>query len=228
MTSSGTFQARRTSVVGALLACMSIAATQHAQAHPHVWVNVETTVLYDAGKISGFQHRWTFDEMYTAMAIQGLDKNRDGVYSRDELAELAKINIDGLKEFEFFTYARVKEKSIKLNEPKDYYLEHKDGALALIFTLPLAEPVSAETEGFEFAVYDQTFFIAFDLVKENPIKLSEGAPPGCSAKIANAENDLADLQALNDAFAGALTAGDANQGMGLGYASTISLVCSKS
>jgi ABC-type uncharacterized transport system substrate-binding protein len=198
-----------------------------AVAHPHVWVSVETTVVYEAGKVAGFQHSWTFDDMYTAMAIQGLDKDQDGVYSREELAELAQVNIDGLKEFDFFTYARVRETPVALAAPKDYWLEHKDGVLSLHFTLPIAEPLPAETEGFEFAVYDQTFFIAFDLAKENPVRLSEGAPAGCRATVGNADKDLADLQRLNDAFGGQLTAGDANQGTGVGYASTISLSCAK-
>ncbi len=215
--------------VGVALALVAVAGLgRPAQAHPHVWVEVQTTVLYEAGMIAGFRHRWAFDDMYTAMAIQGLDTNRDGIYSREELAELAQINIDGLKEFEFFTYARVKEAPVKIAAPKDYYLEHKDGVLALIFTLPIEKPVPAETEGFEFAVYDQSFFIAFDLVKEQPVRLSDGAPPGCAARVGSAEKELAELQALNDAFAGALTAGDANEGMGLGYASTISLICTKS
>ena len=210
------------------LALASLAATPHpASAHPHVWVSVETTVLYDAGKVTGFKHRWTFDEMYTAMAIQGLDKNGDGVYAREELAELAQVNIDGLKDFDFFTYARIKEAPVKLAPPKDYWLEHKDGVLSLNFTIPITEPVPAETQGFEFAVYDQTFFIAFDLAKENPVRLSEGAPAGCSATVGNADKDLADLQRLNDAFGGQLTAGDANEGSGLGYASTIQLSCAK-
>lgn len=198
-----------------------------ASAHPHVWVSVETTVVYETGKLAGFQHRWTFDDMYTAMAVQGLDKNQDGVYSKEELAELAQVNLDGLKEFDFFTYARIKETPVKLAPPKDYWLEHKDGVLSLHFTLPLAEPVPAETEGFEFAVYDQTFFIAFDLAKDNPVRLSQGAPTGCAAKVGNSEKELADLQKLNDAFGGQLTAGNANQGMGLGYAATISLSCAK-
>jgi ABC-type uncharacterized transport system substrate-binding protein len=208
---------------------MGIAAllSSPAQAHPHVWVSVTTTVLYEDGKIAGFRHNWTFDDMYTAMAIQGLDKNGDGTYSREELAELAQVNIDGLKEFEFFTFARIKEAPIEMAAPKDYWLDHKDGVLTLNFTLPLVEPVPAETEGVEFAVYDQTFFIAFDLAKENPVRLSEGAPAGCAAKVGDAEKDLADLQRLNDAFGGQLTAGNANQGSGLGYASTIHLSCAK-
>jgi ABC-type uncharacterized transport system substrate-binding protein len=210
------------------LAAVSLAATPRpASAHPHVWVNVETTVLYDAGQVAGFKHRWTFDEMYTVMAIQGLDKNGDGIFTREELAELAQINIDGLKEFDFFTYARIKETPVKLAPPKDYWLEHKEGILSLNFTIPIAKPVPAETEGFEFAVYDQTFFIAFDLAKENPVRLSEGAPAGCSATVGHADKDLADLQRLNDAFGGQMTAGDANEGTGLGFASTIHLSCAK-
>src|SRR5689334_18733285 len=62
-----------------------------AAAHPHVWITVETTVLYANGAFTGLRHRWTFDEFYTAMAIEGLDKNNDGVYDREELAELAKV-----------------------------------------------------------------------------------------------------------------------------------------
>lgn len=211
-----------------VLCAVPFALAPHvASAHPHVWVNVETTVIYDAGKVAGFKHRWTFDDMYTAMAVQGLDKNGDGTYTRQELAELAQVNIDGLRDFDFFTYARIKETPVKLAPPKDYWLEHKDGVLSLNFTLPIAEPVPAETEGFEFAVYDQTFFIAFDLAKENPVRLSEGAPAGCSASIGNADKDLADLQKLNEAFGGQLTEGNANEGTGLGYASTVQLKCAK-
>lgn len=210
-----------------VLALFAGAAASPAVAHPHVWVNVTTTVLYEANKIAGFQHRWTFDDMYTAMAIQGLDKDQDGVYSKEELAELAQVNIDGLKEFDFFTYARLQEKPVPLAPPKDYYLEHKEGQLSLIFTLPLAEALPAESEGFEFAVYDQTFFIAFDLAKENPVRLSAGAPAGCAAKVGDSDKDLADLQRLNEAFGGQMTAGNANEGMGLGYATTVHLSCAK-
>lgn len=53
-----------------------------ARAHPHVWVNVETTVHYDKGTVTALHHKWFFDDMYTAMAVQGLNANGDGTYSR--------------------------------------------------------------------------------------------------------------------------------------------------
>lgn len=219
---------RRATAASALAFAACGLAVAPAAAHPHVWVNVETTVLYDAGKVTGFKHLWAFDDMYTAMAIQGLDKNKDGTYSREELAELAQVNIDGLKDFAFFTFAKHGDKPLALSPPKDYWLEHKDGLLSLHMTIPLTEALPAETEGLNFAVYDESFFIAFDLAKDNPIKLSEGAPPGCVAKVGGAEKDLEDLQKLNDAFAGQVTAGNANMGDGLGYATSVAITCSKS
>ena len=50
-----------------------LACALPAVAHPHVWVTVETTVLFEQGSISGFRHKWTFDEFYTSMAVQGLE-----------------------------------------------------------------------------------------------------------------------------------------------------------
>src|ERR1700682_4034432 len=91
--------------LGALAAVLACAAIDGpAQAHPHVWIFVETTVLYDKGTFTGLRHKWTFDEFYAATAIEGLDKNHDGKYDREELAELAKVNIDGLKDFAYFTF----------------------------------------------------------------------------------------------------------------------------
>lgn len=214
---------RRLLALGAALAWSAIPAA----AHPHVWVTVETTVLYEGGTITGLQHKWTFDDMYTAMAIQGLDTNGDGTYSREELAELAQVNIDGLREFGYFTVAKLGNAAVKTKPPVDYYLAYTDSLLSLHFTLPFEQPVPSEAPDFNFAVFDESFFIAFDFGKEDPVKLA-GAPSGCAANIGIPQNELEQLQALNESFGGQLTAGDANQGMGLGYAKTVTLGCKKS
>ncbi len=209
--------------------CAAIALwTVPAAAHPHVWVTVETTVLYEGGAITGLQHKWAFDDMYTAMAIQGLDANGDGIYSREELQELAQVNIDGLKEFGYFTVAKLGKAEIKVKPPVDHYLDYKDSVLSLHFTLPFEQPVLADAADFNFAVFDESFFIAFDFGADDPVKLSAGAPEGCHASIGIPENELAELQKLNESFGGQLTAGDQNAGMGLGYAKTVTLGCKKS
>jgi ABC-type uncharacterized transport system substrate-binding protein len=181
----------------ATLPCLGAAP---AAAHPHVWISVRTMLLYAPGGFTGLVQSWTFDQAYTSMAIEGLDKNKDGRYDREELAELAKVNIEGLKDFAYFTTARVQGQEIKFREPSDYWLEHKDGALSLHFNLPFTEPVAVEAKGLAYTVQDPTFFIAFDLAKTDPARLAPGAPAACKLIVGGAKGDD-NAAALSDAFA---------------------------
>ena len=57
---------------------------------------------------------WQFDEAFTAFAIQGLDADNDGKLSDDELAPLAKVNVDSLREYAFFTWLTAGEEDLRL------------------------------------------------------------------------------------------------------------------
>ncbi|MEM8743265.1 MAG: DUF1007 family protein [Pseudomonadota bacterium] len=183
-----------------------------AQAHPHVWVSTKTEVVYDKqGRVTGFKHRWTFDEVFSTYAAQGMDKNGDGKFDRAELAELAKVNITSLSEFDFFTFPKVGEKDVPLNPPKEgYYLSHEGGQLTLHFTLPLKTPLDARKNDFRFAIYDPTYFVAFSHAEKAPVTLARGAPRGCAASIEKPkplsaqETQLSDL---SEAFFNELGAG---------------------
>jgi ABC-type nickel/cobalt efflux system permease component RcnA/ABC-type uncharacterized transport system substrate-binding protein len=175
---------------GFAAAALVLGLSLQVQAHPHVWVTFETTLLYEQGAFTGLRHKWSFDEFYTAMAIEGLDKNKDGKYDRSELAELAKVNVEALKDFDYFTFPALAGQPLKVGAVRDYWLEHTDGVLSLHFTLPFASPVLSEAKGLTFSVQDPTYFIAFDLAKTaNPVRLGEGAPKGCALKIGTAEGD---------------------------------------
>ena len=113
-----------------------------AQAHPHVWITASSELIYAPdGSITGVRHAWTFDDMFSTYALQGIETKTKGVYSREELAPLAQTNVESLHEFGFFSFAKADGKKEKFQEPVDYYLEYKDGLLTLHFTLPLKTPV---------------------------------------------------------------------------------------
>ena len=182
--------------VGILMAFM-----RDASAHPHIWVTVETTVLYDKGTFTGLREKWTFDEYYTAYAIEGLDKNHDGIYDREELSELAKVNIEAMNEVGYFTYPVLGGQEVKLKPAQDYWLEHKNGALSLYFTVLFDQPILTEAESFGFAVEDPTFFIAFEPAKTDPVKFAGGAPKTCRAKLGRHRDDNNSDANLAKAFA---------------------------
>ena len=73
-----------------------VACVVSAQAHPHVWVTMHTELIYAPdGRVTGVRHAWAFDDMFSTFATQGLEKVRKkGKFTRDELAPLAKVNVE--------------------------------------------------------------------------------------------------------------------------------------
>ena len=175
----------RKRVLGTLAATVVACAAplSAALAHPHVWIVAEATVLYDKGTFTGIRQKWTFDEYYTATAIEGLDKNKDGKYDREELAELAKVNVDSLKDFAYFTFAKLAGQELTFAGVTDYWLEYTGGKLSLKFTLPFTQPVLTEAKGLTFSVNDPTYFIAFELANKDPVTLGKGAPKDCKVVV---------------------------------------------
>ncbi len=208
-----------------LMALMTAAALpQAARAHPHVWVTVETRVVFDdGGAITGFRHKWIFDEFYTAFALQGMDVNGDGIYDEQELEPLARTNIESLNEFDYFTFAWLGEEALPRRDPVDYRLEHRDGLLILDFTLPLVQPVPSSQAGrFRFKVYDPSFFVSFSLAGDKPVQLAGAAPAGCTTTIGDAPMASAGVQTLGEAFFDSL---DASMDWGAQFAQEVALRC---
>lgn len=171
-----------------------------AQAHPHVWIVAKSELVYAPdGTITGIRHSWTFDDMFSTYALQGLEQKTKGVYTREELAALAQTNVESLKEYAFFTFAKAgaagSQKKEKFNDPVDYYLEYKDAALTLHFTLPFKVPFKAAALALE--VFDPSYFIDFQLNAKDPVTLV-GAPATCKLVVQRPSDGSAQAQKMNE------------------------------
>jgi ABC-type uncharacterized transport system substrate-binding protein len=160
-----------------LVAALTVFAATAARAHPHVWVTMMSELVYAAdGSVTGVRHAWTFDDMFSTFATQGLESKEKGKFTREELAPLAQVNVESLKDFDYFTVAQVNGRKADLKEPADYWLEFTEGLLTLHFTLPFKTPVKAQNLVVE--MYDPNWFVDFSFAQKDPVKLV-GAPAAC-------------------------------------------------
>jgi ABC-type uncharacterized transport system substrate-binding protein len=190
-----------------------------AQAHPHVWITAKSELIYAAdGTVAGVRHAWTFDDMFSTYALQGIEAKTKGAYSREELAPLAQTNVESLKEYNFFTFAKADGKKERFLEPVDYFLEFKDSLLTLHFTLPVKTPFKAKQLALE--VFDPAFFIDFKYADQDPIKLV-GASADCQMKFQRPNDGTASAQKLGEQnFLG----GDSSN-FGMMFANKITVDC---
>jgi ABC-type uncharacterized transport system substrate-binding protein len=158
-----------------LAALLTLAFSGLADAHPHVWVTMHSELVYAPdGSITGIRHAWSFDDMFSTFALQGMESKEKGKFTREELAPLAKVNVDSLKEYDYFTYVTADGAKAELTNPtSDYWLDYTDQVLTLNFTLPFKTPVKAKELNIE--IYDPTIFVDFSWAKDDPVRLV-GAP----------------------------------------------------
>ena len=213
-------------VVTAVLAgfaCAGLAGDAHA--HPHVWATVRSEIMFDAkGEITGVRHAWTFDEFYTAMAVQGLDTNGDGVFSEEELKPLAEVNVKSLKDFDYFTFVHIGEgDNLPLKPPENYSLDYDKSLLTLHFTLPLEKPLDPRGKDVQVDVYDPSFFVAFGFATEKPLTLAGTETKRCTAEVTLPDAETAaDTKALTESFFSQL---GPNSNFGSQFAQTVTVKC---
>jgi ABC-type uncharacterized transport system substrate-binding protein len=207
-------------LMGLLLLAGTLAlGARTAEAHPHVWITATSELIYAPdGSISGVRHAWTFDDMFSTYALQGIESKTKGVYSHEELAALAQTNVESLKEFGFFTFAKADGKKEKFQEPVDYFLEYKDSLLTLHFTLPLKTPVKAKDLALE--VFDPSFFVDFKFADKDPVRLV-GAPAACQVNLQRPNDGTVSAQKLGEQN---FLNGD-NSNFGALFANKITVAC---
>jgi ABC-type uncharacterized transport system substrate-binding protein len=206
--------------VRAMVAAAVLAfAAGSAAAHPHVFVTIKSELIYaNDGSITGVRHAWTFDDMFSTFATQGLESKQKGVFTREELAPLAEVNVSSLKEFDYFTYAKADGKKTPFNDPTDYWLDFKDSVLTLHFTLPLKAPV--KTHALDLEVYDPSYFVDFSFAEKDGFAL-KGAPTQCTVSTSKPT----DPSAIQTQKLGEAMFTDSGANYGAAFANKVAVKC---
>jgi ABC-type uncharacterized transport system substrate-binding protein len=192
-----------------------------ATAHPHVWVVLKSQIVYDeAGSVTGVRHVWTFDDVYSAFLTQDIKARRKGIFTREELASIAKENIESLKDDDYFTQATINGSKAAFGAPVEYWFEQKDGSLTLFFTLPLKSATKVRT--LELAIYDPLYYIDFSFPKNNSAVLPR-APASCKLAVSRGKDIVVTPgESTKDAYVKEVDA----KGYGWQFATFINVDCS--
>jgi ABC-type uncharacterized transport system substrate-binding protein len=153
-----------------------------ASAHPHVWIELNTDIVFTPdGLIKGVGLIWLFDDGYAQAALDGLDKDSDGSYSEAELAPLTVENLNSLKDYNYFTLVRFNDEKQALGDvdAKEAKQVWNNGKLAMRFFIPLKTPLDPRNGKFAVKVFDPEYFVAIDYAKQEPFHVTGTPPAGC-------------------------------------------------
>lgn len=165
---------------------MLLLATGTADAHPHIMIDARATIVFDdTGALSAVRHSWTFDAAFSAWSFQGIDTDRDGSVSPEELQARADDNMAGLAEFEYYTYAY--EGALPLSFGSDLPATYSivDGRVTLSFEVaPLPSYLVGDT--LHMAINDPEYYVAIEFSSQEAVT-TENMPLGCTVSTVPSE-----------------------------------------
>lgn len=197
-------------------------ANPKAHAHPHSWIDLETTLLFnDEGQITGLWVGWLFDDFYSAFTLEETPRNSMGGYNQSSLDALAKQNLKNLSEYSYFTFIHADGKTLPHKEVTKFKTFVDNNRLWMEFTVELETPVDPRTQTIDYAVYDPTYYVEIlHAEKGDPIQMV-GNVNGCGYSLKNPEPP-AELSLMAAALDQDETAGD---GIGVSFAERVVLSC---
>jgi ABC-type uncharacterized transport system substrate-binding protein len=170
--------------VPAVLALMIFVGTVPALAHPHVFISNKMTVLFDGGTLQGISFQWTFDDIFSSMILSDYDPKHTGQFDAARVKALKEGAFDNLENYHYFVAFTIGTKPLahfKIERFTPSVTEKN--TLVYSFFIPLNVAVQSKEQSIRLTVYDDTYFVAFDLLHLDDVTVTAGPEVACDIAI---------------------------------------------
>ena len=137
-------------------------------AHPHVFIDNRIEIVFNEEGLEGFNHEWTFDEMFSSTIIQEFDLNADGEFGEEEIKKVEEGAFSNLEEYDYFTDIKINGNRFKIQSVKDFYAKIDSGVMVYEFFIPCKVTANIENQEVIVSVFDPTYFVQVLLASEVP------------------------------------------------------------
>jgi len=163
-----------------------------AAAHPHAWIDAQTTLLLSApSTLSAIREEWRFDRDYTAYLL------RDSKGELKPLENFTQSSMRNLAAYHYFIDFYAHGAPVTLGAVKAAESSLVNGSLRMRFTIALATPIDISAE-ISLSVYDPTYYIDFQHVQDHEVLFEGPRAEACSYRVQRAQPSA---QALRQAQA---------------------------
>lgn len=135
-----------------------------AGAHPHVFIDAQLTLDYQADGLVQVAVEWTYDDFYSLLIVEdlGLDPDGDGILTPDEQSALQGFDAEWEPGFDGRLYLGVEGRRIPLADARDFTAQYRNGRLTSRHVRPLRAPLDAALP-LLIQVYDPEYYVQFSI-----------------------------------------------------------------
>ena len=190
-------------------------------AHPHSFIDMQTTLVADGTSLTGLKMVWTMDEITSADLLYDAQNAKAGSDVWKKLA--AEVMARVLSQHYFTDFYREGKPVKYLDLPSEYGLSRKGDQAVLEFVLPLAHPQPLAGKPMQFSTFDPSYFVDMTYKDKTALHLPPDLEKRCTLALFTPKPD-ASLQS----YALSLDKADAppeNMDLGQQFAQKVTLEC---
>lgn len=130
-------------------------ASGPAAAHPHVFIDWRVEPQVEKGAFVAVKLYWRFDDLYSELVLDTVDRDGDRKLSQPEIDAIAKRTLANLEKGGFYTAFTVDERPWRAQKAQHFTAEIDGDHIVYVFTLALPSPAKALT----VSSYDPEYYI---------------------------------------------------------------------
>ncbi|AIA72070.1 DUF1007 family protein [Pectobacterium atrosepticum] len=163
------------------LLVLGLALCQPVFAHPHSFIDMQTTVESQNDNITGLRMQWTMDPITSADLLYDAGKAKKDSEVWKKLAAEVMANVLGQH---YFTDIYRDSQPVKYAPmPTEYHLSRKGNQAILEFVLPLAHPQPLAGKPLLISTYDPTYFVDMSYQSDKAVKLAPALTSRCKTTL---------------------------------------------
>ena len=160
------------------------AAALPCAAHPHVFVSNRMTVLFDQGALQGITFQWTFDDMFSAMILADYDPAHTHRFDGARTKALKAGAFDNLENYHYFVAISIGSTPMRrLSIERFVPSVTEKGRLVYSFFIPVKLAVTPEEKTVALTVYDDSYYVAFDILHVQDVEVQAGPEVACTLAV---------------------------------------------
>lgn len=144
--------------------CLLILCGVRVEAHPHQFIDLYMTLVFDRKGFVGIEAEWHFTKQFAQVLAWGYDKNGDNIFDEEETASLYNGDFSTFLRDNLYFHVRLQDGVFSVATIENFkawiYLDE----VQVSFFMPCSIPALPGGTYFELATYDETIFNSFDLV----------------------------------------------------------------
>ena len=183
-----------------MMFALSTALGTPATAHPHIFVDTQLEISFNAGgEAEGVRITWTYDDLTSLQFItdRGMDEDFDGKLIASETAALSGFDMHWDDGYPGDTFVLNGTAPVQLSGPLDWTAAYADAKITTSHFRHLIPPVALGSDPLVVQVYDPSLYSGYYIV---------GKPKVTGRPDCNAEIQRPDMKAANEKLDAAIAA----------------------